>query len=1142
MILRILCKVRPRRPLVKASTVKLMNLTAVLLLAACLQVSAAGFSQRVTLSRTNAKLEQVFKDIKKQTGYTFFYNAKAIKAAQPVSIQVKDAPIQQVLEQCFRNQPLGFSIVNETVVVSLRQKQAEAVPKPVSVEAVQVAFIDVRGTVVDAETGKPITGANIMVKGGKAGVVSGDKGQFSIQADPGVTLIISYVGYTAKEVVVKDVGPITVSLSLAAAPMEALVVTGYQVLKKESFTGTTTTVSGEELKKNNPLNVLQAIQSFDPSFKLTENNLLGSDPNRLPAVNVRGSTALPTGGEGMLDRNNLATSMNLPTFIMDGFEVSLQKVYDLDVNRIQSITLLKDAAATAIYGSRAANGVLVITTKAPKEGKLQLAYNFELNAMAPDLTDYKVLDAAEKLEYERLAGLYDAANNPALSQDQLDVLYYRKKQNVVGGVNTYWLSQPLTTPIGQKHSLFLEGGSQSIRYGLEMRYQATPGVMKESFRNRYSLGMHLTYSPSSKFSFRNILTVASVQSQESPYGGFDEYVRMNPYYPKTDSLGNTLQEIDAWTNRNTPNGAVQTESVLSPLYNSTLSSFNKGTYLEIIEALSADWNIVPGLRLRALGSLTKINSEFDQFQSPLSNAFYFYPTSQLANRGRYNFTGIGETALDGNATLTYNKGIGAHFLNFALGTNIRTYLSDTKSFSAVGFTNDRFTNIGFANRYEENAAPGGNVSRDRLFGSFLSLNYSLNNKYLADISVRADGSSKFGSDSRVAPFWAAGIGWNVHKEDFLRGSAISLLRLRASTGLTGAVSFPPYLSKTTFTYYSSNWYSTGVGAIVNQFGNDNLQWQRTQNYDVGLDFGMFGDRLTIAPRYYYKLTKGLLADIMLPPSTGFTSYKDNLGDMENYGFELNLKYDVVKKRGLTATITANAISNKNRILRISNALKEYNDKADEQQVSAKYRSVPLLRFNEGQSLNTIYAVRSLGIDPENGQEIFIKRNDSLTYVWDVKDIVPVGDYTPKAEGFLGANIAYKNFMLSASFFYRFGADVYNQTLADRVENADPRFNVDRRVLDQRWKKPGDHTYFKDVADLGTSFASNRFVQKDNLLELRSVYLSYDFNKAVYSRLRMSNLRVALTANDIWRSSSIQIERGLYYPFARNFTFSLQTSF
>ncbi|HEX2536292.1 MAG TPA: SusC/RagA family TonB-linked outer membrane protein [Chitinophagaceae bacterium] len=1119
-------------------TALFMNLTAVLLLTACLQVSAAGFAQRVTLSEKNARLEKVFREIRKQTGYTFFYNARLLKEASPVSLQVANAPLQQVLELCFRDQPLTYSLVNQTVVIRAREKDP---PQSASEGAAAPAFIEVRGRVTDAQTSLPVAGANITVKGAKTGVVSDDKGAFTITADPGAVLVVSYVGYDPREVTVRNGDLLTIALTVKAAPLESVVVTGYQTLKKESFTGATTTITGEQLKRTNPVNVLQAVQSFDPSFKLAENNILGSDPNRLPAVNVRGSTALPSGSEGVLDRNNLATNTNLPTFILDGFEVSLQKVYDLDINRIQSITLLKDAAATAIYGSRAANGVLVITTKPPKEGKLQLTYNYETNVAAPDLSGYDVLNGAEKLEYERLAGLYDSDKNEALSQDQLDELYYRKMRNVVGGVNTYWLSQPLRTAVGQKHSLFVEGGSTAIRYGVEMRYQTMPGVMKGSYRDRYSLGSHLTYNPSQRFSFRNILTVAHVKSGESPYGGFEQYVRMNPYYPMQDSTGRPMQEIDQWTNRNTPNRAVQTERVLNPLYNATLNSFNKGSYLEFIDAFSAEWNIVNGLRLRSLASLSRINSEYDGFISPLANDFYFYPASRLADRGRYNYSTVAETIFDGNATLTYNKGVGDHFFNIAAGTNVRSYLSDGKSFSAIGFTNDRFTNIGFANRYEENSSPGGNVNRDRLFGAFLGVNYSFNNKYLVDVSARADGSSKFGAEHRVAPFWAFGLGWNAHREDFLANTAVSLLRLRASTGLTGAVSFPPYLSKTTFSYYS-DWYATGVGAVVNQYGNENLQWQRTRNYDIGMDLGFWKDRLTVSPRYYYKLTEGLLADIMLPPSTGFTSYKDNLGDMENYGFELNLKYDVIRSRDFTATFTANAFSSENKILRISNALKEYNDKADQEQVTDKYRSVPLLRFQEGQSLNTIYAVRSLGIDPENGKELFRKRNDSLTYVWNVRDIVPVGDYTPTAEGFLGANIAWRNFIFSASCYYRFGGDTYNQTLVDRVENADPRFNVDRRVLDERWKQPGDRAFFKNIADLGSSFASDRFVQKDNLLELRSVYLSYDFDKKLYRRLAMQNLRVAVTLNDIWRTSSIRMERGISYPYARNFNFSLQTSF
>jgi hypothetical protein len=413
---------------------------------------------------------------------------------------------------------------------------------------------------------------------------------------------------------------------------------------------------------------------------------------------------------------------------------------------------------------------------------------------------------------------------------------------------------------------------------------------------------------------------------------------------------------------------------------------------------------------------------------------------------------------------------------------------------------------------------------------------------MADLSVREDGSSKFGTKNKMAPFWALGIGWNVYKEDFLLNSAVSMLKLRASTGLTGAVSFPPYQASTTYDYYTGNWYSTGVGAIVNNYGNESLQWQKTNNYDIGFDLGLLHDRIYISSRYYYKLTHGLLADVILPPSTGFSSYKDNLGDMENKGIELNMKYTVFKNRNWTVNLTANMTRNENKILKISNALKAYNDKADQQQTQDNYKGEPLLRFKEGQSLNTIYAVRSLGIDPENGKEIFVKQDGSHTYIWDVKDIVPVGDNTPAAYGYFGTNISYKRFLLNVMFYTRFGGKDYNQTLVDRVENADPRYNVDSRVLSDRWKQPGDKALYKNIADLGTSYASDRFVQRDNVLELQSVYLSYDFNKQVYSKLAMKNLRVALTLNQGWRWSSMQVERGIDYPFARSFTFSIQTMF
>lgn len=1138
MIFTILCQAVRISQRAKAKTILVMKLTAVLILAGFLQVSAAGFSQTVTITKENIPLQKLFREIKKQTGYVFFYNMRLLQKTHPVNIDVKNKNLQEVLDQVFTAQPVTYSIVNKTVVVNERV----AMPAPVVTLRDTVPVIGISGKVVDEMSGTPVVGANVLIKGSETGVVTDVNGVFTIRAKARAVLVISYVGFENQQVTFKEGVPLSVRLKANKDPLADVVITGYQQIKKESFTGNAVTVTGEELKRINPINILQSIQAYDPSFQVQQNNLFGSNPNSLPNVNIRGSASLPTGTEGVLTRNNLAGNVNLPTFILDGYEVGVEKVYDMDVNRIQSITILKDAAATAVYGSRAANGVLVITTKAPAEGKLQVSYNTDLTVTAPDLTGYSVLNATDKLEYERLAGLYDFGFG-GIDKDDLEEIYYKKYSNVIAGVNTYWLSQPVKTAFAQKHSMYIEGGSGAIRYGIDLRYQTQPGVMKGSGRDRYSVGSVLTYSPGRRFTFKNSLTITGVDGTESPYGNFSNYVRMNPYYPKTDSGGHIIQGVDSWLVDTKQQGNQYViKSVLNPLYNSTLGNFNKNKYFEMIDAFSADWSISSALRLRTMVSLTKRKYNTDIFTSPHANEFYFYDATRIKERGSYFFSNTDETTIDGNATFNYNKQLGDHFINLAAGANIRNYTSDFKSMTAIGFSNDRFTNIAFANSYALNSSPQANYQLERLFGSFASLNYSYRNKYMADLSARLDGSSKFGSENKTAPFWALGVGWNAHKEDFLLNSAISMLKLRASVGQTGSVSFPAYQAKTTYDYYTGNWYSTGIGASVNNYGNESLKWQKTDNYEVGVDLGLLNDKIFVGARYYEKITHGLLADIILPPSSGFISYKENLGDMKNTGAELNVKAMVFKNRDWTVNLTANMARNKNIVLKISNALKAYNDKADQEQTKDEYKATPLLRFNEGQSLNAIYAVRSMGIDPETGKEIFINRSGQYTYDWNVRDIVPVGDNTPTAYGYFGGNIGYKRFLLNVNFYGRFGGKEYNQTVVDRIENADPRDNVDSRALSQRWKKPGDKALYKNIAEIGQSMASERFVQKDNVLELQSLYLSYDFAKAIYSKLAMRNLRVAFTMNDVGRWATMQTERGIDYPFARSFTFSIQTSF
>lgn len=1141
------CKMRR----VKTKFLLVMKLTAILLLACFLHVSAATFSQSVTLSKRTTTLKNVFREIKKQTGYYFFYKGQLLQDRPELTLELKNASLSQTMNRVLEGTNLSYNIVGKTIVISAVDQPAG---KPVPAEQ----RADFKGKVTDKETGEAIPGVNISIKNGASVGVTNDKGEFRISVDEGTIIVFSYVGYQIQEAKATGTKALNIRLSSTQLQMNDVVITGYQTIKKDNYTGNAITIKGADLKANNPQNLIKSIESFDPSFRILDNNLFGADPNALPQINVRGNTALPSisDADNLLDRNNLSSTYNLPAFILDGFEVTLQKVTDLDINRIESVTLLKDAAATAVYGSRAANGVVVITTRAPVAGKLQLSYNYELTLKAPDLSDYHVLNAKDKLSYERLAGLYTNNNSTANTQEQLDADYFNRLKNVASGVDTYWLSQALRNAYRQKHSMFIQGGDQKFRYGVDLRYETQPGVMLKSDRDRYSGGMSFTYNPNPNLIFKNELSITQVNGNNSPYGSFSNYVLMNPYFPRTNQYGDYIQELANWRVDTALPGADRVKNLLgqdqvrsaytfNPLFEGTLNSFDKNSTTEILDAFSIDWKISPSLNFKSQISLNQSKLSSDVFVSPLSSAFYTYPTDKLNNRGSYSFNESDRLAIDGKATLGYNKNIGDQFFNLVAGVNVTSTRNDFKSVEAQGFSNDRFSNVGFARIYKENSAPGGDVTESRLAGMFFSGNYAFKNKYLLDGSFRYEGSSAFGSNKRFAPFWSAGIGWNMHREDFLaKSSLISQLRLKASTGTVGSVSFPPYLSRSIYQYNSSNWYSTGIGATVLGYGNSDLQWQKTKTYDAGFDLGLFKDRFVISPGFYYKLTEGLITDIDLAPSTGFTTYKENLGDMSNKGFEVYLKANVWSGKSLNVNITGNMAHNVNRLVSISNSLKNLNDKVDQYQTNPEKnaRATPLLRYNEGQSTSTFYAVKSLGIDPENGKEIFVKKDGSLTYIWDVKDIQPLVDTAPKASGNVAANVSYKGLYLNLNFYYRFGGYAYNQTLVDRVENADPRYNVDSRVLSDRWVKPGDQAFFKNIADLTLTNVSSRFLQKDNLIELRSVNLSYDLAKRLVKQIGFQTIRTSLTANDLFRTSSIEMERGITYPFERSFTLSLQASF
>jgi TonB-linked SusC/RagA family outer membrane protein len=1128
-----------------------MKLTSMLLLAIAMQVSAVSYSQSVTVSGKKLQLKAVFNAIRTQSGFEILYDPNLINKDETVNINVSNVSVTEVLKTCLKDKALDFEIKYNTIIIKPRKKALY----PPLVEVYSLQALQISGVVTDEQTGAPVAGASIVVKETPLGTTTDQDGKFTLTVNyPGAVLLIKHIAYETATVTVRKTGNISINLKPRAIQLEGhSVTTGMFRRPKESFTGAATVITGSQLRSVSMLNAFQAMKVFDPSIRIPDNMQFGSDPNRLPNINLRGTNNFPeqvvtksgaTSGADFMAK--YATNPNQPLFILDGFETSLQKLYDLDINRIASFTILKDAAATSLYGSRAANGVIVVDTKQPVPGKLQVSYSGVMQLTAPDLTVYHLLDAADKLEVERLAGLYSQYSGPDGRADGdafYRQLYSSRKAAIERGVNTYWLAQPVRTGVGQNHSLYLEGGDQFIRYGLSLGYNNQAGVMKNSDRKNYSVDMNLSYRFKG-FLFKNVLSVNYNKATNSNYGDFSEYSRLNQYWTPYDSAGKIKPILESYIDPISSQQYVYT----NPLYNATLHTINNSEYTNIVNQSMIEWNMGRGFRLSGRLGITKQTDESNLFLPATHTSFL--TETDFTKKGSYTRGNNKFLSYDASVNLDYTKQTGKHIFFNTTSISTAQTASDATSIYVLGFPTDRLDQLQFGNGYPPNTRPDGGSNVTRRISGFTNFNYSYDNRYSADIGVSADGSSQFGINKRFAPFWSAGLGWNLTKEKFFSGTRkfIDLLRIRATVGTTGSNSFPPYMGITTYSYYTDQSYHGQVGATLMGYGNTNLQWQQTLKKNLGADLNMLQNRLVLRFDLYRENTNSLILDVNTPPSAGVTSYKENVGELENKGFEFNATYFILKQdtKGVYWSLFVNGLHNNTYIKHISNSLKKLNEANDKN--DAGQQTSPQLRFEEGQSPNAIWAVRSKGIDPSTGRELYVKKDGTLTYDWNARDKVVVGDVIPALQGNFGTNVTLKGITLGAYFNYQYNGQMYNQTLADRVENANLNYQVDERVLLGRWKQPGDKTFFKGlISEAGYTVtnatnATSRFVQTNNFVNLQSISLSYVIPQKYTRKWKMQNTRIGLIANDIARWSSITIERGLDYPFARNFTMNISTSF
>lgn len=1083
---------------------------------------------KITLRVSNECLGHILNMVAEKANATLVLQGVSIVGINDASqLNVKDMPLDKVFGQLLKGQNVRVRYESGRQIII---EPNELTPKGEDAESFMI-----EGVVMAGDTKETLIGATIAItdgtqaESGAAGCITNIDGKFSLRIKRKASIRVSYIGYESQSLQIMHADrDMKIVLKPGGVNMDEVVVTGISKRSKTSFTGNYVTVKGEQLRKMNPNNILKSLQFFDPSFKVLENNSAGSNPNAQPEFQMRGDQSLGLNAKpGSMDLllDNVSSRPNTPLFVLDGFIVPISRILSLDPERVENITILKDAAATSIYGSKASNGVVVVETKVAPDGALTINYSGNLVIETPDLTDYNMMNARQKLQTEWEAGVYDPNN--AISMNE----YNRYLRNVLGGVNTYWLSQPLRTAIQHRHSLSAAGGTDLFRYTLDLNAGFTPGVMKDSQNNNKSVNFSMTYRKDN-ISVGATINLTESNQQNSPYGDFSSYTRLNPYYPTKNANGEYEQILDNYKGSGS-------NTIVNPLYNATIGIKDKARNLTIASTLNLEYQATKNLRFSEQLSYTRGMARTEQFL-PAEHT-KFATETDVTLKGEFSKSTGEMTSWSSNFGVNWNLPVDKHLFSLFGNWTISEDKSDYVNLHATGYPDVHMNDFIFGNKMDEH--PSGTESISRQMGLIGTFSYSYDNRYSFDFNISGEMSSRY-AEHELTPFWSTGVRWNAHEEKWLQGR-ISNLVLRATYGITGEQNFSPSDAIEYYTFTGSMKPYTSfpmVGALLAGLNNPNLKWAKTDNLSIGVDVGFWNNRINATFNYYNNITRQLLTNYDLAPSTGFDSQVINAGELQNRGFDASLNviaYQNIQK-GMNWTINVNANHNKNKIRKVSDYLRKMNEEA------LKSKDAPLPVYQEGQSTTTYYAVRSLGIDPVTGKEVFLTRDGKKTFTWNAIDKVPVDDTNPDVSGTISSNFTWKDLSVGVGFSYKWGGIVYNQTLVDKIENSNIAYNLDKRANSSRWHQPGDVVRFKKFDVNGSETpASTRFIMDDNELKLATFNVGYRFNEDKYNFLRRLSINVLslnFTTNDLFRISPIRMERGLEYPFARSYTLSMSIIF
>ncbi|HKZ65620.1 MAG TPA: TonB-dependent receptor, partial [Chitinophagaceae bacterium] len=998
-----------------------MKLTAVILLSVCLQASAVGFGQKISVKVNDAPLAQVFTLIERQSEYVFFFDQSLIEKARKVTLHASEKPLKDVLDDCFKDQPFTYSIVGTTIVI--KTKEISAAEK-------QSLFVLVKGRVVNEEQ-QPLVGASVTVKKGNKGANTDASGNFSIEVDPGTTLVISYVGYNQQEITVENSNDfLKIILNPQVKSNEDIVVIAYGNIKRGDLTGSVSQVKATDISSYPTTNVIQALSGRAAGVRVIQNH---GAPGSPISVRIRGANSILGGNE--------------PLYIVDGLPSSPTYLQNAD---IESMEILKDASSTAMYGSRGGNGVVLITTRSGKKNqptsvKLDMGYSVQ-----------SITKKMKLLTPHQYVSLYNeqAVNDglaPYFSQHQVDSF-----RNVKG---TDWQDLLLRNAPMYNTNISVSGGSERTSYFLSGGFFSQEGIIPNSDYNRYSLRVNLNHDISKVFNvaYNSTYTRSGRSTQNSqtgnrggdmfggmlyapptvgPYTADGHYTRLNTVYP---FISNALINPVAIKNEVT----YQTKAD------------------DIVANLSLNIKPVNNVVIRISGNLFNSNNRTDIFTNREPYALNSVGVANV-NTNQY-------TSLLNENIINYKKVFGGrHSVDVVAGImNQLDKSTSVGSGNASGFlSNEVFT--GSLQSAAVSGLPSSTYSKTVLSSYVGRINYGFDNRYLFTVSFRRDGFSPYSAENRWANFPSAAIAWRASNEKFLTNSRIvSDLKLRASYGRTGNTSISAYQSLNILQPYNVIFGDAlSIGYAPRAEYSSKLRWEITDQMDIGVDIGLLRDRIRITADYYHKQTNYLLNKVQLPTSFGYETSLRNVGEISNKGFELGVDATVVNKRDWKWNIGANISFNQNKIVKLYDGQDIVGTNIFTGNINDY---INLLRENE--AVYVFYGYRAIGYTDNGYIKYEDKNNDGAINALD-RSII--GDPNPDFIYGVNSITKYKGFELTLFVQGSQGNDIFNLNKASTLDMGWGLNQIEEVYTDHWTSTKHDAKYPKPSNKINGNF-STRFV-------------------------------------------------------------------